>query len=65
MNWLITVYFTLIYRYDSTYKYSYTNVSCSDHRNYKKYGQLHLLQCQGSTQQQQCSQDPVYLVCGE
>ena len=65
MNGLITDLF-YIYAYSyANINYSYTNVSCSDHGDYKDYGQLHLLRCQGSTQQQQCSQNPVHLVCGQ
>ena len=65
MNWLITdLFYIYRYRYDIT-NYSYTNVDCSDDGDYKDFGQLHLLRCQGSIQQQQCSQNPVYLVCGE
>ena len=46
--------------------YSYT-VSCPYEDNYKDYGPLHLLRCQGSKQKQQCSDPdyPVYLVCGK
>ena len=59
-------YFILLcsYKSDSDSEQSYTNVSCSDQSNYKDHGPLHLLRCQGNIQQQKCSQDPVYLVCG-
>ena len=64
MNGLITDLFYIICRHDYS-GYSYTNVSCSKHDNYKDYGQLHLLRCQGNIQQQKCSQYPVELQCGQ